>query len=266
MKNAGLTVHHVIRFANPRQRHDGAPLGIAYGAGGSDPVTGPADAAAVLNATGPAVALWGDRQDGANRAPVAAGTLRAVSLDLPGMLDVDVSDAFVDPDGDALTFAARSSEPGVVTVRVAGARVTLTAVGAGTATVRVTAADPGGLSAAQSFPATVTTVRAPFTDEPLRPGVTPVRAVHFTELRSRIDALRVASGLGRFRWTDPVLRAGATPVRLVHLTELRSALAAAYAAAGRPAPRWTDPAPVRGRTAIRAVHLMELRAAVVALE
>ena len=79
-------------------------------------------------------------------------------------------------------------------------------------------------------------------------GVTPVRAVHFTELRTRIDALREAAGLGRFRWTDPVLRAGVTPVRLVHLLELREALAAAYAAAGRAPPRWTDAAPaLRGR-------------------
>ena len=104
-----------------------------------------------------------------------------------------------------------------------------------------------------------------FTDDPLRPGVTPVRAVHFTELRERIDALREAAGLGRFRWTDPVLRAG-TPVRFVHLAELRSALAAAYGAAGRPVPRWTDPSPTARTAPIRAVHVTELRAGVVALE
>ena len=265
--DAGLTVEKVDRFSNPRQRYNGNPLGVAYGAGGSDPVTGPADAAAVLNATGPAVALRRDRPDGANRAPAVAVTLRPVSLILPGMLDVDVSAAFVDRDGDTLTYAARSSEPSVVTARVAGARVTLTAVGVGTATVRVTAADPGGLSAAQSFTVSVASGGGRgFTDDPLRPGVTPVRAVHFIELRSRINALRVAAGLSRFRWTDTVLRAGVTPVRLVHLVELRSALAAVYRAAGRSVPEWTDPAPVRGRTAIRAAHLMELRAAVAGLE
>ena len=105
-----------------------------------------------------------------------------------------------------------------------------------------------------------------FTDDPLRPGVTPVRAIHFTELRARIDSLREAAGLGRFRWTDPALRAGATPVRLVHLLELREALGAAYTAAGRAGPRWTDAAPTAGTTPIRAAHLTELRAAVVALE
>ena len=101
---------------------------------------------------------------------------------------------------------------------------------------------------------------------PLVPGVTPDRAVHFTELRSRIDALRRAARLGPFSWTDPVLTAGATPVRRVHLLELRSALAAAYVAAGRAAPRWTDAVQAAGATPIRAAHLMELRAAAVTLE
>ena len=211
---------------------------------------------------------WRDRLDPPNRPPEAAGTLPAVRLSGPGaMLEVDVSAAFGDPDGDPLTYKASSSAPRVVTARVAGARVTLTAVSAGWSTVSVTAADPGGLSAAQSFEASVPTTAGTgrFTDDPLRPGVTPVRAVHFTELRERIDALGEAAGLDRFRWTDPVLRAGMTPIGSVHLVELRSALAAAYRAAGRPVPRWTDPSP-SAPTPVRAVHVMELRAGVVALE
>ena len=255
----------LLRFSNPRQRYNGDPMGIPFGEGSG--VTGPADAAAVLNATGPAAALWRERPAGANRPPVASGTLPDRLLTLSGTLDVDVSEAFVDPDGDELTYAISSSAPSVVTVSAAGARVTLTAVSAGTATIRVTAMDPGGLSAAQAFTVSVSTGAAGgFTDDPLRPGVTPVRAIHFTELRARIDSLREAAGLGRFRWTDPALRAGATPVRLVHLLELREALGAAYTAAGRAEPRWTDAAPVAGSTPIRAAHLTELRAAVVALE
>ena len=149
----------------------------------------------------------------------------------------------------------------------AGAVVTLTAVGEGTATIRVTATDPEGLSATQSFTVMVsTTVSGSFTDDPLQPGVTPVKAVHFTELRTRVDALRSAAGLLRFSWTDPVLQAGVTPVRLAHLLELRSALAEAYRAAGRSAPRWTDASPASGSTPIRALHVTELRAAVLALE
>ena len=71
-----------------------------------------------------------------------------------------------------------------------------------------------------------------FTDDPIVPGVTPLKALHFTELRMRIDDLRVRHGLGRFRWTDPTLRAGITLVRGVHMSELRSALDQVYDAVG----------------------------------
>ena len=256
-----------LRFSNARQRYNGDPLGVSPDAGSSG-ATGPADAAAVLNATGPALALWRDRP-GANRAPTAAGTLPDRELTPGGTLAVDVSPAFVDPDGDSLTYTVSSSAPDVVTVRAAGPRVTLTAVAAGRARVQVTATDAGGLSATQAFTVTVATagtVPTRFTDDPIVPGVTPIRAVHFAELRTRIDGVRAAAGLPRSGWTDPVLRPGVTPVRLAHLVELRIALAAAYAAAGRPAPRWTDTAPLGGATPIKAVHLTELRAAVVALE
>ena len=201
-----------------------------------------------------------------NRPPVAVGTLAPVTIGADETpVSVEVSGAFRDPEGDVLTYAAMSSSPGVATVLVSGSTVTVTPMAPGTATVTVTATDTGGsnTSATQTFPVTVP---APFTDRVLVPGDTPLRAVHFTELRARIDAVRSAAGLARFAWTDPVLTAGVTPVRLTHLLELRSALATAYASSGRSAPIWTDPAPTPGTTPIRAAHLMELRAAVVALE
>ena len=204
--------------------------------------------------------------DPVNRPPAARGALPDRTLAPNRTLNVDVSRAFIDPDGDALTFAVSSSAPQVVAARAAGALVTLTAVSEGAATIRVTAADPGGLSATRSFTVSATTVSGSFTDDPIQPGVTPVRAVHFAELRTRIDALRRAGGLQAFPWTDPVLTAGVTPVRLAHLLELREALSAAYAAEGRTAPGWTDASPTARSAPIRAVHLMELRAAVLALE
>ena len=79
----------------------------------------------------------------------------------------------------------------------------------GAATIRATATDPGGLSATQ--PLTVTaevSVSEPFIDHPIRPGLTPVKAAHFTELRARIDALRRAVGPPAFSWTDSVLSPG----------------------------------------------------------
>ena len=352
----GTQCSRIPRFSNPRQRYNGDPLGVPFGAGGESFLTGPADAAAVLNTTMPIVARTRDRVARPNRPPTVADTLPDRTVSLPGTLTVDVSRAFSDRDGDSLTYAVSSSSPGVVTVLAVGPRVTLTAVSTGAATIRVTVTDPGGLSASQSFAVTVgdpnrppsaaaaladltltaggmsevdvsqaftdpdgdpltyavsssspgvvtvlavgarltltavstgaatirvtatdpgglsasqsfaVTVRRPFTDDPVRPGATPIRAVHFTELRTRIDGLRRAAGLAPFGWTDPVLRAGATPVRLVHLLELRQALDAAYRAAGRTPPSWTDAAPAAGTTPVRAVHITELRAAVTALE
>ena len=99
----------------------------------------------------------------------------------------------------------------------------LTAAGEGTATIRVTATDPGGLTASQSFAVTAVAL-VPFTDHPIVPGVTPIRADH-TELRARIDGVRRESGRPPVWWTDPVLTPGATQVRLAHVLELRAGIA-----------------------------------------
>ena len=197
-----------------------------------------------------------------NRPPEVVGMLAPLSL-RGEEARVEVVGAFRDPDGDRLSYRATSSASSVASVSVSGSAVVVTPWTDGTATVTVTATDPGGLIAAQSFPVRVT---GRFTDDPIRPGVTPIRAVHFTELRERINGLRRGLGLSAFGWTDPVLRPGATRVLLVHLLELRQALAAAYAVAGRTAPRWTDAAAVERSFPIRAAHLSELRAAVAALE
>ena len=119
--DAGFFCAQPLRFSNPRQSYEDDPLGVPYTGTGEFGVTGPADAAAVLNATGPAVALWRDRLPGLNLPPTTVGTLPDRRLsDVGGMLDVDVSQAFADPDGDALTYAVSSSAPRVVTVLAAG--------------------------------------------------------------------------------------------------------------------------------------------------
>ena len=108
----------------------------------------------------------------------------------------------------------------------------------------------------------------PFTDHEIRPGSTPIRALHFRELRDRIDAVRGRARLPRFRWTDPVLAPG-RPVGSVHLRELRRAIEEAYSARGwaqSNRPRYTDATVTPGVTVIKAVHVMELRAAILALE
>ncbi len=98
----------------------------------------------------------------ANRAPTAAAEIADLSLEAGGEATVSVSGAFSDPDGDGLAYRAASSDGGVATVSVSGSVVTVTGVAPGTATVTVTATDPGGRSATQTFGVTVTAAnRAP---------------------------------------------------------------------------------------------------------
>ena len=160
--DAGVSCGRLPAFSSPRLQAAGDRLGVSYGTGGSG-VNGPADAVAVLNTTGPAVALWRDRTTaGANRPPEVVGTLPDRSLTVGSTLDVDLAQPFVDPDGDSLTYDVSWSRPDVVTLESAGGtRVTLTAVGVGTAAIEVTATDLGGLSAALSFTVTVSAANLP---------------------------------------------------------------------------------------------------------
>ena len=101
-----------------------------------------------------------------NRPPSPTGTLSNRTMAPDDTLNVDVSQAFADPDDDALTYTVSSSSPLVVTARVTGALVTLAARSDGAATIRVTATDAGGLSAAQSFTVTVSDVASPALHRP----------------------------------------------------------------------------------------------------
>ena len=104
-----------------------------------------------------------------------------------------------------------------------------------------------------------------FTDHPLRPA-TPLKAVHFDELRIRIAALRARERLPEVQWTDATLTPGVTPVKRVHLTELRAALDAVYDVVRTARPAYTDAEVAVLLTLIKAAHVMELRAAIAALE
>ena len=115
---------------------------------------------------------------------------------------------------------------------------TITPVASGPVTVDIpagaaedTAGNPS--VAAAQFSITADLMPVLFTDDPIRPGVTPVKAVHFAELRMRIDGLRREAGLAPFPWTDEALVIGVTSVRRTHLLELREALDAVYAATGQ---------------------------------
>ena len=85
---------------------------------------------------------------------MTAGTIPAQEVSVGKPVTVPVSAYFSDPDGDALSYTAASSDPEVATASVSGSTVTVTGVMAGAMTVTVTARDPGGLSAQQSFAVT----------------------------------------------------------------------------------------------------------------
>ena len=116
-----------------------------------------------------------------NRAPEAVGTIPARTLPVGDTATVDVSAHFRDPDGDALSYTAESSNADVVGVSVSGSAVTVTAVARGVATITVTARDPQGLLAQQLFEVTVPN-RAPAVGDTI-----PARTL-FTGETATVDA------------------------------------------------------------------------------
>ena len=84
-------------------------------------------------------------------APTALGSIATLTLAERETHTVTASDYFA---GEGVTYLAESSDPGVATVAVDGATVTVTAIAAGEATVTVTATNEGG-KAEQSFVVTV---------------------------------------------------------------------------------------------------------------
>jgi hypothetical protein len=91
-----------------------------------------------------------------------------------------------------------------------------------------------------------------FTDDPAV-TLTPVKAVHLTQLRTAVNALRSSAGLAPLG-SDPTVGAGQV-IRATHITDLRTALAAARAAVGLSTLTFTDVPPV----IVKAVHVQELR-------
>ena len=111
----------------------------------------------------------------ANRAPVVDTPLPDTTQALGGRsIDITLSDHFSDPNGDVLTFTERVStiattrEADVVTAEIASGALEITPAAAGTATVTVTATDPGGLFVRDDFLVVVTSNRKPVVSSLLR--------------------------------------------------------------------------------------------------
>ncbi len=89
------------------------------------------------------------------------------------------------------------------------------------------------------------------------PGVT-IKGVHLTEVRTAVNAMRVAGGLTPQTFTDGSL--GGVPIKRLHFVELRTALDAARSAIGLGEILYTDPALGALVTTVKALHVNELRA------
>ncbi|MYH54025.1 MAG: hypothetical protein F4139_13955 [Gemmatimonadetes bacterium] len=99
-----------------------------------------------------------------NRAPRTKGVIPDDTATVGNEITVDAEPYFTDPDSDDLDYTATSSETDVATVVVSGSEIRVEAHDGGDAIISVTATDPGGLSAAQSFEFTVEDLpnQAPF--------------------------------------------------------------------------------------------------------
>ena len=86
-----------------------------------------------------------------NRAPTVTTPIPDQTVQSGQPRTVDLSAHFADPDGDVLSYTARARSTTVVGVTVQGTSLILRARAKGTTRVTVTATDPGGLTAEQSF-------------------------------------------------------------------------------------------------------------------
>ena len=80
------------------------------------------------------------------------------------------------------------------------------------------------------------TVQPTFTDDPLVRGVTPIKAIHVSEVRFLVDRLRERYGLRSKAWTDQGAERGVTPIAAAHVAELLEAIGDVYSASHRPRP------------------------------
>ena len=91
-----------------------------------------------------------------NTAPVAVGTINPFTFTIgEDAATVNLSTYFSDPDGDALTYTAVSTNTRVATVSVSNSTLTLTPLAEGTTTIMVIVKDTGELSITRNFTVTV---------------------------------------------------------------------------------------------------------------
>lgn len=137
-----------------------------------------------------------------NQAPISVGSIPAQEIPATDTITVDVSAYFNDPDNDRLTYSATTSNASVATATVAGAIVSVVALTKGTATVTVTARDPGGLTAAQTLGITVVGKPGPL-QVILQDAVPDLRAVVLRVEGPSIDSVQAGPDLVAYQVSLP---------------------------------------------------------------
>jgi RHS repeat-associated protein len=96
-----------------------------------------------------------------------------------------------------------------------------------------------------------------FTDDPLLAGVTLIKTVHITELRTAVNQARSRAALPPANWAESV--SSGVLIKAAHIVELRLRLDEARAALSMSPASYTDPTLTVGVTAVKAVHIQQLR-------
>lgn len=178
----------------------------------------------------------------APQAPVLVATANGTASVNVSWTNVGATSYSLERSDDNVSFFSIASGPGLTFVDpdVVGGRCYFYRV-----------AGDGGALSNTDFATTVA-----FTDDPIVPGVTVVKADHVSEIHAAIDIVRAALALrpAGWRFQDGVL-AGEF-IQAIHVSELRSWMSNTLTAFGRSI-TYTD-SMTAGQT-IRAVHLQELR-------
>ena len=90
-----------------------------------------------------------------NQFPYVTDLISPMTIHIGDTVTADLSDHFTDPDGDALTYAASSSDPAVVDASVSGSTLRIVPKAKGEASVKVTAKDDEDASAEMNIAVTV---------------------------------------------------------------------------------------------------------------
>lgn len=120
---------------------------------------------------------------------------------------------------------------------------------------QVRAVGQGGATSNYSNVDLATTVI--FTDDPLVAGVTTIKALHLTQLRQAVNAVRSTANLSPASWTD--ISPQGVSVKAVHVSQLRTNLSQGLSTLGFSNPPYTDPTLIQGITVVKRIHIEELR-------